>query len=285
MPQISALLSVQALSFSGLQTSLTSASMLSLLWCGLLLIILLVCGIAWLARGSKLGKMARADEEFTAAFRSSAHLLALFQTGMVFPGSARAAVYQNACRELSWHLLGTDTVDKNYMARLRTAGRITPSQAEAVQRTSRHVTDEVTRPILSGLDGMRVWSLLILGFAGALVCLLDGLGRGVVGVGLWSSVLLPLLAGLLFFLPAMIGQRRFARQSRAAAGHVRDFGVEIGVALDRMFVDHREPMERLPSLGGMGLVEGPNFSQPPAETLSAPPPPAPAPPRAVGTGS
>lgn len=283
MLQIAVLLSMQALSFSGFEKSLTGASMLSLLWCGLLLLILLISAIGWIARSSKLSKTARADAEFTAAFRSSAHLLALFQTGMVFPGSARAAVYQNACRELSWHLLGTDTVDKNYMARLRTAGRITPSQAEAVLRTSRHVTDEVTRPILSGLDGMSVWSLLILGFAGALVCLLDGLGRGEVGVGLWSSVLWPVLAGLVFFLLAMTGQRRFARQARTTAGRVRDFGVEIGVALDRMFVDHREPMERLPSLGGMGLVEGPNFSQPPAETLSAPP--APAPPRAVGTGS
>ncbi|WP_170157570.1 hypothetical protein [Roseimicrobium gellanilyticum] len=274
---------MQAFSFSGFEKSLTGASMLSLLWCGLLLIIFLGSSIGWLARGSKVGKTARADEEFTAAFRSSAHLLALFQTGMVFPGSARAAVYQNACRELSWHLLGTDTVDKNYMARLRTAGRITPSQADAVLRTSGHVTDEVTRPMLAGLDGIAVWSLPILGFVGALVCLLDGLGRGEVGVGLWSSVLWPLLAGALFFLFAVMGQRRFSRQARAAAAHVRDFGVEIGVALDRMFVDHREPMERLPSLGGMGLVEGPNFTQPPAETPGAPA--VPASPRVVGTGS
>lgn len=243
--------------------------MLSLLWCALLFIFLLICVISWLVRGVTLRQNAKADAAFTASFRGSAHLLALFQTGMVFPGSARAAVYQNACRELSWHLLGTDTVDKNYMAKLRTAGRITPSQAEAVHRTSRHVTDEVTRPLLTGLESVAVWSFPVLGFMGSLICLLDGMGRGDGGVSLWSSTLWPLLAGLLFLLLAMICQRRLARQARKAVTRVRDFSVEVGVALDRMFVDHRQPMEPLPSLGGMGLTEEPSFNQPPAETIRA----------------
>jgi hypothetical protein len=274
MPPISSFLSLQPFTFSGLQKSLSEVSMLSLGCCAVLLLGMLVCGIKWIARGSSIAKTNKADEEFTASFRGSAHLLALFQTGMVFPGSARAAVYQNACRELSWHLLGTDTVDKNYMARLRTAGRITPSQGEAVNRTARHVTDEVTRPLTVGVDGTSAWSLAVLGLVGALLCLLDGLGREQTGVGLWSSVLLPLLAGALFSLLVAAGQRSLARQARKASTQVHDFAVEIGVALDRMFVDHRQPMELLPSLGGMGITDGPNFSQPPAETVVPMPPPA-----------
>ncbi|MEZ0277002.1 MAG: hypothetical protein ACAH88_18985 [Roseimicrobium sp.] len=261
---------MQSLSLSGLEKSLSDMSMLSLLWCVLLLAVLLVCVVSWINRSANLRQTSKADTAFTASFRGSSHLLALFQTGMVFPGSARAAVYQNACRELSWHLLGTDTVDKNYMARLRTAGRITPSQAEAVHRTSRHVTDEVTRPLLSGLDGMTVWSLPILGFMGSLICLLDGLGRNDLNVPVWSSAIWPLVAGLLFFLVATIWQRRLTRQARKTVTRVRDFAVEVGVALDRMFVDHRQPMEPLPSLGGMGLMEEPNFSQPPAESARTP---------------
>ncbi|QIF02190.1 hypothetical protein [Roseimicrobium sp. ORNL1] len=274
MPPISSFLSLQAFTFYGLQKSLSEVSMLSLGCCALLLLVMLVCVLKWISRSSSIAKTNKADEEFTASFRGSAHLLALFQTGMVFPGSARAAVYQNACRELSWHLLGTDTVDKNYMARLRTAGRITPSQGEAVNRTARHVTDEVTRPFMVGVGGMSAWSLPVLGLVGALLCLLDGLGREQTGVGLWSSVLLPLLAGALFSLLVAACQRSLAHQARKATTQVHDFAVEIGVALDRMFVDHRQPMELLPSLGGMGITDGPNFSQPPAETVAPMPPPA-----------
>ncbi len=270
MPQIPALLSMQSFSLTGLEKSFSDMSMLSLLWCFLLMTVLLISVMGWIIRGENLRQTEKADAQFTASFRGSSHLLALFQTGMVFPGSARAAVYQNACRELSWHLLGTDTVDKNYMARLRTAGRITPSQAEAVHRTSRHVTDEVTRPLLSGLDGMVVWSLPVLGFIGSLVCLLDALERNVPPVSVWSSATWPLVAGLLFYLAATLCQRRLARKSRQAVTRVLDFAVEVGVALDRMFVDHRQPMEPLPSLGGMGLMDGPNFSQPPAETSRTP---------------
>jgi hypothetical protein len=274
MPPIATFLSLQPFTFAGLQKCLSEVSMLSLGWCALLLLVMLVCVIKWIARSSDIAKTNKADDEFTASFRGSAHLLALFQTGMVFPGSARAAVYQNACRELSWHLLGTDTVDKNYMARLRTAGRITPSQGEAVNRTARHVTDEVTRPLTASVDGMAVWSLPALGLVGAIVCLLDGLGRAQTGVGLWTSVLLPLLAGALFSLLVAACQRSLASQARKASTQVRDFSVEIGVALDRMFVDHRQPMELLPSLGGMGITDGPNFSQPPAETVAPMPHPA-----------
>jgi hypothetical protein len=280
MPPIATFLSLQAFTSSGLQKSLSEVSVLSLGCCALLLLVMLVCVLKWIVRSSNIAKTNKADDEFTASFRGSAHLLALFQTGMVFPGSARAAVYQNACRELSWHLLGTDTVDKNYMARLRTAGRITPSQGEAVNRTARHVTNEVTRPLTVGVDGLSAWSFPVLGLVGALLCLLDGLGRELTGVALWSSVLLPLLAGALFFLLVTACQRSLARQSRKAFTQVQDFAVEIGVALDRMFVDHRQPMELLPSLGGMGITDGPNFSQPPAETVAPMPSPAAMPPPA-----
>lgn len=267
MQPATVLLSMQSPLFSGLEKSFTGMQVNAQVCCGAAVLVFVVGAIGLMVRMGRMRKVTRMDTAFLVSFRDSPHLLALFQDGLVFPGSPKAAVYQNACRELSWHLLGTDSVDKSFVAKLRTAGRITPGQAEAVQRTTGHVAGELARSFTERLEGLGLRSLPLIGLLGFLVCVLDGLGAGNFSTGMWTSALWPLVLSVVLFLFGNLLRQKTAREVQKTAVGVKDFAVEVGVALDRMFVDHRQAMESLPSLGSMGLLDGPNFSLPPGESM------------------
>ncbi len=267
LPEI---LSTQNLPFPGLEKSMGGLAPLSQACCWVIGSVFVISVVGLLVRLTRMNHASRADGEFTTAFRGSPHMLALFQDAVVFAGSPRAAIYQNACRELSWHLLGTDAVDKSFTAKLRTAGRIAPEQAGAVQRTTHHVASQLARPFTRGLDALGVWSLPVLGLISFLLCLLDGLGAGGFGASTWISAFWPLVASLLLFLPGLLLRQAAVRRSQRAAQELQDFAVEMGVSLDRMFVEHRQSIEPLPSLGSMGLLDGPDFSVSPSEMTRVP---------------
>ncbi len=254
---------MQNLPFPGLEKSLQGLSQLSQICCWFIIAVFAITVVGLLVRLARMNHSSRADASFTEAFRGSPHLLALFQDGVVFAGSSRAAVYQNTCRELSWHLLGTDSVDRNFMARLRTAGKVTTDQSDAVRRTTQQVAAQLARPFVKGTEGWGIASLPVWGLLASLICLLDGLGGGAIP---WHSTIAPLALSLALFLPGSLLKLATVRRARRAQEEIQDFAVEMGVALDRMFVEHRQTIEPLPSLGSMGLTEGPNFSLPPADT-------------------
>lgn len=265
MPQPAVFLAMPPIAFPGLEKSLQEMNAISMAGCVVVLLLLLVCIIRWLMHGALLTRVSRADAVFTVSFRNSTHFLSLFQDGLVFPDSPKGAVYQNACRELCWHLLGTDAVDRNFVAKLRTAGRITPAQWEAVQRTTRHVAGELARPFDAKLGGAGLASLPMLGAIAALLCVIEGLGSGKVLPAMWASALWPMVFSLALYQIGFLCLRSARRRAQKTALALQDFAVEVGVALDRVYVDHRQPMEPLPSIGSMGMADGPNFSLPPGD--------------------
>lgn len=251
--------------FPGLEKVVAEIEILPLAACVLITLVMLGCVFRWLGRGRLLREVREADGEFTRQFRSSAHALALFQESAKTDGSPRSALYMNACRELAFHLLGTDTVDKNFSLKLRAAGRISPTQWLAVERAGKRSVDESARWLRSRLHGAGVRSLLTLGVLGMVLALWERLGTGTLDAAAVGSASRPLVLALFFHLIGTAWHRRVVRRADDAVTELDDFAVELGTLFDRSFVDHHHPMESLPSLGSMGMNDGPTFSLPPSE--------------------
>lgn len=258
-------ISVPEIRFPGLEKVATQIEIIPLVACGLVTLVMLACILRWLGRGRLLREVREADAEFTRHFRSSAHALALFQEPEKTERSPRSALYMNACRELSFHLLGTDSVDKNFSLKLRAAGRISPSQWQAVERSWTRSVEETARWLRGKLHGTGVKSLLLLGVLGMVLALWERLGTGTLDAAAVGSASRPLVLALFFYLIGMPWHHRVVRRADEVVTDLKDFAAELGTLFDRSFVDHRHPMESLPSLGSMGMNDGPTFSLPPSE--------------------
>ncbi|MFZ4766753.1 MAG: hypothetical protein ACOYMN_17515 [Roseimicrobium sp.] len=250
--------------FSGLQNALAEMELVPALSCGLLGVLMVATVSRWVARGSRLSTASRMDAVFDNMFRGSAHALALYQEGKGVEGSPCSTIYQNACRELAYQLLGTDDVDKSFALRLRGAGRITPAQYGGVQRAIRRSVADASRWFRGGLAGGNAVTLLQLGGCGALLGILDHVGEGTLNLDTAAASLWPAALALFFSAVSNAWRLRLVQRADDVAAKLDDFALELAAMFDRVYVDHRQPMETLPSLDGMGMVEGPSFNQAPA---------------------
>ena len=250
--------------FGGLAKVVADPDALPVLGCALVALVMLVCVVRWIMRLSVLARAVKANEEFTKAFRKSAHPLALYESQGLAPGSPRSDLYVNGCRELALHLLGTDTVDKSFSSRLRAAGRVAPWQWQATQRVARRSLDDAARWIRAGLTGSGVKSLLGLGLFASLLALMQHGGAGTLDGASVASSLRPLALALLCHVIGMNCHRALQGRADDAMADLENFATELGLLFERSYVDYRQPIETLPSLGGMGLADGPHFSLPPA---------------------
>lgn len=249
----------------GLQKVVTELEVIPLASCALIALILIACSFRWLGKSAQLRRVREADADFTERFRSSAHAFALFQEAAHVDHSPRCVLYMNACRELAYHLLGTDSVDKNFIIKLRAAGRISPTQWLAVHRAAQRSLEESSRWLRRGLHGAGVRSLLGLGALGTALALLDRVGLGTLDIAGAASASRPFILALFSFVLGTAWQRRIIRRVEDEVADLQDFMFELETLIDRSFVDHRQPMETLPSLVGMGMADGPSFSLPPSE--------------------
>jgi hypothetical protein len=243
---------------SGLAKVLLDSDVVSLFGCVLVALVMLVYVVQWLMFSNLLGRAEAADAEFTKAFRNSAHALGLFQNGETFDGSPRSALYTNTCRELAFQLLGSDVVDKNFSIKLRTSGRIVPSQWEATQRAARRSLDESARWFSSRLRGHGGKSLLALGLATSLLAIMAHAGTNPLGAATAAASLRPLALALLCYAIGLSWNQWVVRRTEGMVGNLADFYAELGMLMNRTYVDHRQPMEVLPSLEGMGMTDEPD---------------------------
>jgi hypothetical protein len=257
-------------SFPGLEHVVVNPDVLPVAGCALVTLIMVVCVIRWLVRWVVLRRARSADARFMTAFRGSAHVLALFQAGDYEEGSPRSSLYSSASRELAFHLLGTDVVDKGFAMRLRAAGRIMPSQWQATQRAARRSLEESARWFRSGLSGAGVRSLLGFGLFATMLALIDRAGAGELDLEAAASSSRPFVLALLFHVIGTAWYRHALRVADESVADLEDFSTELGMLFERSFVDHRQPIEALPSLGTMGMTsDGPTFSLPPSEPARA----------------
>jgi len=253
--------------FPGLEAAFHQMNPIALGACGFLLFVAFVFTCKYLGRRLALQKADEENKDFEETYEASAHALAVFQDQRTYPGSPAYNVYEAGCRELSFHLLGTDTVDNSFAVRLLSAGRITPSHMEAVRRAMERKVVEGGRLLETGLRSAGVTALPFLGLLGTLLTWLEDSSNGG-GVSV-AAALFPMVLSVLLYLVMMPWHNALVRRARAGAAALEDFAAGLSGIFDRTYVDHRKPLESLPSLGMMDMNDAPNFSMPPSDSAAS----------------
>lgn len=238
--------------------------------CGLLIVMSLACWSIMASRLFMLSRSQKANVAFLRAFHHSAHPLAIFQAKEHHAESPVYHIYHAASRELAFHLVGTDEADATFASRLHGAGRITPSQFNAVRIAMDRAAAETSMRLNARMSGISAvfraspW-LGILGAVWSAVDLLGGNSATATGLT-WTtftvSMLLPVLLGLLVAVPGLLGLAFVDSKIRTLIARGEHFISEFSSVLQRHFVDHRTTTESLPSIGSLGTPNMPAFGPP-----------------------
>lgn len=258
----------------GLDAALQQFSPLTWTACAIILVMAVLCYARLLLTTLRLRHAAAEDAEFFDAYEASAHSLALFQERRAFINSPSHALYETGCKELCLHLLGTDLVDNQFTARLSAAGRISPSQMDAVRRAMKQTLDRTLLQLPVNVGTLSLASLPLFGFVGSSIIWMEDARLGK-DFSLFPS-LAPFTIGLLLCWPVIAWQLALAFRVRHDAARIRNFASDLSRLFDRAFVDHRSPMDTLPSLGHMGptFAESPSPSAPAKTSVTPSPSPA-----------
>ena len=266
---------------SGLLFGLKSASISGLLICGLLVLLSIASWVAMTRKFTLLKRAREANAVFCDDLRRSPHPLSLFQAGERFATAPMFHVYHDGCQELAFYLLGTDTVDATFSRRLQAAGRISPSEMNAVRETMQRAVGETSLRLESGLGVVAsalsgapvlgllgtVWGVMD-SFAG-LTAAADGAGLRALAPGL-SSAMLTTVAGLIVAIPSIFGYNYLVSRVRQQIARIEHFATDFASILDRHFVDHRVSLVEPASINEVDLA-GPAAFADAASVLATPP--------------
>jgi len=237
---------------------------LSLLWLIIMALVALVTLARLLLHGHKLKSDASADAEFLEGYSASEQPLEIYLMHRIYQRSMCHAAYQKTVKELCHHLVGAHTVNSELINRLRASGKISPTQMDAI-RHELNASVNISRQMIKkrASDGGLI-SLLALGLAGASILAME---QSMFDQAVWRAfpTLLPVTAAILVALCIKLWQKSHAHRAFEAGVRLQRFAATLASALDRHFIDHRRPLDSLPSLAGMSFSEGPTFSQSPAE--------------------
>lgn len=246
--------------------------------------------LSWAAMCGKfflIHRARRANAEFLAIFRASAHPLALFQSGERHELSPFYHIYYGAARELAFHLVGVDHPDRIFATRLQGAGRMSPSQMQSVQVAMEQAVAEAALKfeqrmsvVSIALSGAPFIGLLgtVWGVMDSFAALAEAQGNATLqamapGV---CAALLTTVVGLLVAIPSMFGYNLLVNRIREMIVRLDAFASELCSTFDRNYVDHRARGEELPSLGALGSHKTASASTASAVPVTSPrtmPPP------------
>ena len=252
-----------------------------------LFIFFLVCFFLLIGKARELASDRRADASLLAAFRGSAHPLAMLQNGETFADSPLSPLYHTGARELSYHLLGTDQVDKDFLTRLRAAGKIVPSQMRAIREAIHREVLVASLPLEARIGGIGVLlrSVPWLAALAPLIALIETetSSATVSDAASRLTLLLSLVPVALALFGTVICQmitHLLSISVHRERQELSKFALELGNVFDRQYVDYRQPMDHLPSISSFGPPDSPSFSLPPGDpsptgrSFTAPAPPA-----------
>lgn len=266
MPPIESILS------PGLQYGLEHSTLTCWVIGSILALLSITSWAAILSKHFLLSRVHRANLSFLRDFRESNHALELFQRREHHEFSSCYHIYYAACREMAWYLLGEDEPGETLSTRLQGAGRITPSQMNAVQTAmERSVAEAALRlearmswvaTALSGAPFLgllgTVWGILdtfgMLSGAGAAADFNATLAPGI------TTALVTTVLGLLVAIPSMMCYNSLVNRIRGMVVRLDNFASELSAGFDRTFVDHRFSNEALPSMSGFGSPSMPAFT-------------------------
>lgn len=257
-------------------------------------VLVIISLIGWtliLGRFYALARARRANAKYLAAFQAAPHPLAMFQSGEKFERAPFFHVYQQAARELAFHLAGIDQPsDPSFAARLQGAGRITPSQMNTVLAAAEQGVSEAGLRFEQrlGLVAVTLNSAPFIGLLGTVWGIMDSFASlakssggsttlQAMAPGI-SAAMMTTVVGLLVAVPTMLGYNLLVNRIREMVVRLENYGSELCTRFDRRYVDHQVRREELPSLGALGPAKLTAFSASPSATVSMTPrtPPSPA---------
>ncbi len=255
----------------GLQYGLEHSNLTCWIICGFLAFFSITSWAVILSKHFLLSRVHKANLSFLREYRESNHALELYQQREPHEFSSFYHIYHAACREMSWYLLGEDEPGTTFAARLQGAGRITPSQMNAVQvAMERSVAEAALR-----LEARMSWvattlsSAPFLGLLGTVWGILDTFSTmtsvsstatlATLAPGITTALVTTVL-GLLVAIPSMIGYNALVNRIRGMVVRLDNFASELNAGFDRTFVDHRFTNEALPSMSALGSPSMPAFS-------------------------
>ena len=226
-----------------------------------LIALMLASVFSWSVMVSKfrlLNSVRKHRGEFIDVFRSNRDPLHLYAGGLAFPSAAAYAVYEAACRELAFQLLGDAEVDGTFKYRVENSEPISPSQMRVVNAAMDRAVGETSLRLESqmivlatavsgapfiGLLGT-VWGVMetFADVAKAGSASLSAMAPGV------SAALITTVTGLLVAIPAMFGYNYLVTSLRGTLVDLDNFSGELASAIEHLYVDHGEGRRR----GGPG---------------------------------
>jgi len=255
----------------GLQYGLEHGNPTCWIICGILALLSITSWAVILSKHFLLSRVHKANLSFLREYRESNHALELYQQREPHEFSSFYHIYHAACREMSWYLLGVDEPGTTFAARLQGAGRITPSQMNAVQvAMERSVAEAALR-----LEARMSWVATalsgapFLGLLGTVWGILDAFSTmtaasstanlATLAPGITTALVTTVL-GLLVAIPSMFGYNALVNRIRGMVVRLDNFASELSAGFDRTFVDHRFSNEALPSMSALGSPSMPAFS-------------------------
>jgi len=192
--------------------------------------------------------------EFLDIFRSHRQPLHSYESKLRFDGSPLWSVYRAGCRELTFHLLGSQEVDETFRARLEDAPRISPAQMRVVATAMERAVGETSLRLESQmiLLATAVSGAPFLGLLGTVWGVMETFG-GVAAAGSAnlaamapgvSAALITTVTGLLVAIPAMFGYNFLVTSIRAMVVQMDNFAAELSSEFEHQFVDHGESLSR-----------------------------------------
>jgi biopolymer transport protein TolQ len=267
---------------SGIEFGWRQSTTVGLVICGVLLV--MSC-MSWAVMCMKLYLIRRAravNAEFLHVFRHSAHPLAIFQSGERFDFAPFFHIYYAAARELAFHMVGVDLPDKTFATRLQGAGRILPTQMEAVQVAMERAVAEAALKFEQrlGVVAMALSGAPFIGLLGTVWGVMDSFASlaqtdGTASIQAMApgvcAALLTTVVGLLVAIPSMFGYNLLINRIRDMVVRLDNFASELCSTFDRHYVDHRARPDELPSLGALGTPVQSSFTATPAARTMPPP--------------
>ena len=206
---------------------------------------------SWAVMVTKIRMVSMAKRQsgsFLDLFRSHRQPLHLYESKLRFDGSPLYAVYRAGCRELTFHLLGSQEVDETFRARLEDAPKISPAQMRVVTTALERSVGE-TALKLEGqmiLLATAVSGAPFLGLLGTVWGVMETFG-GVAESGSAnltamapgvSAALITTVTGLLVAIPAMFGYNFLVTSIRGLIVRMDNFAAELSSEFEHQYVDH-----------------------------------------------
>jgi biopolymer transport protein ExbB/TolQ len=190
----------------------------------------------------------RQTERFSSLFHRDRAPLRIYESGVQFDGSPHYEIYEAACAELCFQMLGSSEVDETFHARLEIADKITPSQMRSVTAAMERAIGEAGLNLESkmiilstavsgapflGLLGT-VWGVMdaFSGIARAGTASLAAMAPGV------SGALITTVVGLLVAIPAMFGYNFLVVSVRSTLVQAENFAAELASEMEHRYVEH-----------------------------------------------